>query len=89
MDIIECPAPGESEADPQFPPHEAGVLGVFASVICCRSQVNSPHMPVLLPYRQTDTELRPGRPRDVHFTSLQDSSQHGSEVAIYVAIPCG
>lgn len=72
MDIIECPAPGESEAGPQFPPHEAGVLSVFARVIGCPLQVNSPHMPVLLLllYRQTDTELRPGREtvrRSLHF----------------------
>lgn len=57
------PRAGRERGGPQFPPHEAGVLSVFARVIGWPLQVNSPHMPVLLLlYRQTDTELRPGRP---------------------------
>jgi hypothetical protein len=82
VDIIECPAPGESEADPQLPPHEAGVLAVCARVIGWPLRLDSPHMPALLLYRQTDTELRPGREtarRSLHFetpANLEAKSRH-------------
>lgn len=86
MDIIECPAPGESEADPYFPPHQAGVLAVFARVIGCPSLGEQPSHAIAVPllYRQAD---RHGAAAKETFTF--ESSTHGSEVATYTAIPCG